>query len=168
MVLFSLALVLVFSLAGCLSQQVPSPGNSGAWSAKSPLAQLSATSASAFAGSWSADSELLLYDEGESSAPRPPPDQLNLEPGGTWVFGGNKGTWEFTTIESGDWERWHWTAPRDSKLKLVFVNWNGDAADGPVVFSESRNVDFFWVVYRVGPPAIESPATVQIRFGKVR
>ena len=51
--------------------------------------------------------------------------------------------------------------------KIVLKGWSGSVGDGPIEQSGGR-VDFFWVIYRAVPPLVRRPATISMKFGRIR
>lgn len=118
-----------------------------------------------FIGLWRIYSEAIFYDAGGSNwLDTPSTRKLELKQDRTWNFGSSSGTWAVSGIVAQDWERWGVSDYGPDK-KLTLYGWNDDAADGPVEES-SGSIDFFWVIYRTGPPAVSSPSQVQMKFGK--
>ena len=83
---------------------------------------------------------------------------------GTWTFGSSSGTWDVSDITAGDGARWGIELYGPTQ-KVVLEGWNAGTADGPIEESGGQ-VDFIWVIYPEGPPAISAPGTVWIKFGR--
>lgn len=116
------------------------------------------------AGQWRVYSSRLFYDQGgggplgmNSATP------LVLSESGEWSYGPSSGTFTASPIAPADWSRWHVT-PHGPTLKLVLHGWNRGTADGPIE-TETGQVVFLWVIYRVGPPTVQAPGTAYLKFG---
>ncbi len=115
-------------------------------------------------GSWRALSSRIFYDIGGGGAlgsgtGRP----LEINQDGSWQFGTSAGTWAIEEIKENDWKKWNINS-YGPKKKIVLDKWNGDSADGPIEESDSK-VDFFWVIYKTGPPTVSSKGQVQAKYG---
>ncbi len=114
---------------------------------------------------WRVYSQSIFYDAGGSNFLKTPATTLlDLRADQTWSFGSSSGTWSVQAILEQDWAKWG-VSSYGPKRKLVLNNWNGVGADGPIDETEGR-VDFAWAIYRVGPPAVERPAQIQMKFGQ--
>lgn len=110
---------------------------------------------------WRVYSQAIFYDSGGFNFMDTPATRLlELKPDYTWTFGNSEGTWRVSKITETDWTKWGVNAYGPTE-KLVLDGWNNDVADGPI----EGNVDFLWVIYRTGPPTVQSPAQIQIKFG---
>lgn len=88
---------------------------------------------------------------------------LDIYDDGTWEFGSSSGMWYVESITDDDWQLWG-IDPYGPTEKLVLEGWNGDVADGPIEGSGGY-IDYMWIVYREGPPAISAPGTVWMKLG---
>ncbi len=114
---------------------------------------------------WRVYSQAVYYDSGgHNFLETPATTLLQLNADQTWTFSSSSGTWSAQAIEESDWLKWGVPSYGPTR-KLVLVGWNGETNDGPIEESEAR-VDFMWVIYRVGPPAVSSPAQIQMKFGQ--
>ncbi len=116
------------------------------------------------AGQWRVYSSRLFYDQGgggplgmNSATP------LVLSESGEWSYGPSSGTFTASPIAPADWSRWHVT-PYGPTRKLVLHGWNRGTGDGPIE-TENGQVVFLWIIYRVGPPTVQAPGTVYLKFG---
>ncbi|OGV91026.1 MAG: hypothetical protein A3K19_25115 [Lentisphaerae bacterium RIFOXYB12_FULL_65_16] len=121
-------------------------------------------------GRWRILSERLFYDKGgggallaATGANAAVTRLLELGEKGDWSFGGSKGKWSVSPATDEDWKRWGIGAYGPTR-KLVLADWNGGTADGPI--EETAQVDFLWVLYRVGPPAVQDPGTAHVKFSR--
>lgn len=113
---------------------------------------------------WRVYSEAIFYDEGGSNfLETPVTTLLEIRADQTWSFGSSSGTWSVQAIEESDWQKWGVPSYGPTR-KLVLNGWNGGTNDGPIEESGSR-VDFMWVIYRVGPPTVQSAGQIQMKFG---
>ncbi|HLD81315.1 MAG TPA: hypothetical protein VJA40_04910 [archaeon] len=116
-------------------------------------------------GNWRIYSETLFYDGGGSSLMSTPTSRLlELRADHSWSFGSSNGSWKISAIAESDWEEWG-VGDYGPTQKITLHGWSGGIASGPVEESETR-VDFLWAIYRVGPPTVESPGQVQMKFGR--
>ena len=87
----------------------------------------------------------------------------------TWVFGPSNGTWRVEDIQPGDWEVWGRGPNNDAGYspaqKMVLVGWNKGTFSGPIL-EGPKGVDFFYVVYKVEPPAVSKTMHIYIKFGR--
>ncbi|MBI4151156.1 hypothetical protein HY492_03450, partial [Candidatus Woesearchaeota archaeon] len=113
-------------------------------------------------GTWRLYSEALYYDEGGGFLDNKATQTLKLAPS-SWSFGDSEGTWTLQDITESDWMRWG-IEPYGPTKKIVLHGWNEGEADGPI--EESDRIDFLWVIYRVGPPIVEKPGSVWMKFGR--
>ncbi len=117
-----------------------------------------------FIGLWRDFSSRMFYDAGGSGAfgtGSGVPLEINSD--GTWKFGGSAGKWHADAIQDTDWKKWGIESYGPAR-KMVLEGWNKGVADGPVEEPDGR-VDFFWVIYRVGPPTVGAPGQVQVKYG---
>lgn len=134
-------------------------------------APATANSPKEFAGNWRAYSERLFYDKGgggatlSASSGTASTQTLSLKNDGTWSYGTSKGTWSISAITADDWKSWGIESYGPAR-KIFLQGWNKGTASGPVEES-AGNVDFIWVLYRVGPPTVQNPGTVHMKFGHV-
>lgn len=118
-----------------------------------------------FIGLWRIYSEAIFYDAGGNDwLDMPSTRKLELKADRTWNFGSSSGTWAVSAVTDENWERWA-VADYGPEKKLTLYGWNDDMGDGPVEES-SGNIDFFWVIYRTGPPTVKYPGQIQMKFGK--
>jgi hypothetical protein len=113
-------------------------------------------------GSWRTYSLRIFYDAGGASNLGSGPD-IELRADGTWRTADASGRWSTAPIADGDWKRWGLT-PYGPTNKIVLERFFGSGADGPIETSGGR-VDFFWAIYRVGPPTISTPGLVHAKYG---
>ncbi len=119
---------------------------------------------SEFVGLWRAFSSRLFYDVGGGGAVGSGTGKpLEINADGTWQFSTSAGTWAVDDIQPEDWTKWGINAYGPTR-KVTLSNWDKGTADGPVEEADG-NVDFFWVIYRVGPPTVGSPGQVQAKYG---
>lgn len=121
---------------------------------------------SLFIGDWRIFSSVLYYYTGGASmlnATASTSTQLVLNAAGTWEFGDSSGTWAISDVTDADWEQWL-TEPYGPTRKITLENWAGRTVSGPIEESHER-VDFFWLIYNVAPPEVESAGQVQYKFG---
>ncbi|HLD62633.1 MAG TPA: PsbP-related protein [Candidatus Norongarragalinales archaeon] len=131
----------------------------------SPTPLASSSTAPELVRKWRVYSQSIFYDEGGSNFLETPASTLlELKADQTWSFGSSSGAWSVQAISEGDWAKWGMPSYGPTR-KLVLNGWNGDVGDGPIDETESR-ADFMWVIYRVGPPAVEKPAQIQMKFGQ--
>ncbi|GEM_PF-1523020 len=124
----------------------------------------STTTSKEFVGVWRQFSSRMFYDSGGGGALGTPSGvSLELTSDGIWKFSSSTGKWHVETIQDADWKKWG-SEPYGPTRKMVLDGWNKDVADGPIEESNG-NVDFFWVMYRVGPPTVGSPGQVQVKYG---
>ena len=94
---------------------------------------------------------------------------LELRADKTWSFGSSNGSWHVEPIQPGDWEPWGMApeilAPYYPTQKIVVEGWNRGTASGPIEEGD-LGIDFFFVVYQVGPPIVSRPALAQLKFGR--
>lgn len=117
-----------------------------------------------FVGLWRAFSSRLFYDNGGGGAlgsGSGAPLEINAD--GTWQFSTSAGKWHVEDIAESDWKKWGSESYGPTR-KMVLDGWNKDVADGSVEELNGR-VDFFWVIYRVGPPTVGAPGQVQVKYG---
>ncbi len=117
-----------------------------------------------FVGLWSAFSSRLFYDAGGGGALGSGtgyPMEINAD--GTWKYSSSAGKWHVEDVTSADWTKWK-ISDYGPKRKMVLDGWNNGIADGPVEESSGR-VDFFWSIYRVGPPKVGVPGLVNVKYG---
>ncbi len=107
-------------------------------------------------------SERIVYDAGGSGAMTTSTRDLVIA-GSRWEYGVSHGTLQVAAISPADWRAWR-AQPYGPTTKAVLHGWNRADASGPIEGSSSV-VDFFWVIYRVGPPVVASPGIVEIKFG---
>ncbi len=113
---------------------------------------------------WRVYSEAIFYDAGGNNfLETPVTTLLDIRADQTWSFGSSTGTWSVQAIQESDWDRWGVPSYGPTR-KLVLNGWNSDTNDGPIEESGDR-VDFMWVIYRVGPPAVQSAGQIQMKFG---
>jgi hypothetical protein len=116
------------------------------------------------AGSWRIYSEAVFYDRGGNDYLSTPSSRLlELRQDGTWTYGGSSGTWSVASIADEDWVRWG-ISSYGPKRKITLNGWNNGVGEGPMEES-GTGVNFFWVIYRVKPPASTWPGQIQIKFG---
>jgi len=132
-------------------------------------APVSATTNSALqelAGGWRILSERIFYDQGGGGAwsQGDTSQGLELAADGTWAVGASTGRWEIQPITANDWTTWG-VKPYGPTRKIVVHGWNRGDATGPIEES-AQDVAFIWIIYRVGPPTVGAPASVEIRFGR--
>lgn len=114
---------------------------------------------------WRVYSESIFYDAGGSNfLETPATTLLQLNADQTWSFGSSTGTWSVQAIADADWQKWGVNSYGPTR-KLVLNGWNGETNDGPIEETETR-VDFMWVIYRVGPPIVQAPGQIQMKFGQ--
>ena len=109
-------------------------------------------------------SSALVYKSGGTGVAPPEYQRITLS-GNAWQFGKSRGRFAVAPISAADWKRWG-TRPYGPTTKIVLSGWNHGTADGPIE-TETHAVDFFWVIYSVGPPTISVPGTVELKFGHV-
>lgn len=113
---------------------------------------------------WRVYSESIFYDAGGSNfLETPATTLLQINADQTWSFGSSTGTWSVQAIADADWQKWGVNSYGPTR-KLVLNGWNGETNDGPIEETASR-VDFMWVIYRVGPPIVQDPGQIQMKFG---
>ncbi len=89
--------------------------------------------------------------------------KLELRSDGSWEFGSSRGSWGTKDITAADWAKWK-IESYGPKKKIVLNGWSGQTVDGPIEEVEAR-VDFFWLIYDVGPPVTTRVRQAQLRFG---
>ncbi len=114
---------------------------------------------------WRIYSESIYFDSGgHNFLDTPVTTVLQLNADQTWSFSSSSGTWSVQAITDADWQKWGVPSYGPTR-KLVLNGWNSETNDGPIEETDSR-VDFMWVIYRVGPPTVSSPAQIQMKFGQ--
>jgi hypothetical protein len=88
---------------------------------------------------------------------------LDLSPSGAWSFGSASGNWTVSDITADDWSRWG-IEPYGPTHKIVLDGSSRGVGDGPIEASEG-GVDYIWVIYHEGPPTIQAPGTIWMKFG---
>ncbi|MDO8427960.1 MAG: hypothetical protein Q7S92_01990 [Candidatus Diapherotrites archaeon] len=114
-----------------------------------------------FVGSWKIYSP--NPQAGGASGFVPSTRMLEIKRDGTWEFGNSTGTWEIQNIQANDWSKWL-VEDYGPTQKIVFNEWNETGADGPI--ERSTRLDFFWIIYQVGPPVFETEKQLQMKFGR--
>ncbi len=123
-------------------------------------------SATDLAGSWRVLSARIFYDAGGGGAMnRGVGHTLDLTKDGEWSYASSSGTFKVQATSEADWKRWQ-TASYGPKQKVVLTGWKDGEASGPIEAS-GGGVDFVWVIYRVGPPLVQAPGLVHMKFGRV-
>ncbi|MHB1920670.1 MAG: hypothetical protein ACYCOO_00400 [Chitinophagaceae bacterium] len=115
-------------------------------------------------GSWRIYSERLFYDVGGGGAWESSGFQnLSIHSNGSYNFGSSRGTWSVQPITASDWKTWK-VGSYGPTQKIVLNGWDKGTASGPLEGNGSQ-VTFVWVLYRVTPPLVRAPGTVDIKFG---
>jgi len=117
------------------------------------------------AGSWRIQSSRLFYDQGGGGALggnvfRP----LELSADGTWSFGASQGRWSVDPVTPEDWKRWR-VEPYGPRRKVTLSGWNEGTTSGPIEES-GVGIDYLWVIYRTGPPAVDAPGDVHMKLSR--
>lgn len=90
---------------------------------------------------------------------------MTITADGKWKLETDPGKWSTSPITDADWKRWN-AKPNGPTRKVVFDGFNVTGADGPIVMSSTGSrVDFFWLIYRVGPPTVSAPGTIETKYG---
>ena len=115
-------------------------------------------------GTWRLYSSRLFYDSGGGSGISQFGPPMVVSADGTWQFETSRGKWSTSQITPDDWKKWG-SNPYGPTRKIVLEGYNKVGADGPIEPSSSgARVDFFWVIYRTGPP--DTPAgSVHSKYG---
>lgn len=119
------------------------------------------------AGSWRTYSSRITYDAGGGGAFGGLTSRLlMLATDGAWSYGSSTGRYVVAPIVPNDWSRWK-VKPYGPTRKVTWSNWAAKSADGPIEES-GGTVNFIWVVYHEGPPTIQAPGTIWLKFGRPR
>ena len=131
------------------------------------MCSAAAPSAAALAGSWRVLSSRVFYDAGGGGAMnRGVGHTLEFTKDGHQAYSSSSGSFKVERIEKADWKTWNATNYGPTS-KIVLTGWKEGKASGPIETSEA-GVDFVWIIYRVGPPLVQSPGVVHVKFGLQR
>ncbi|MDO8427959.1 MAG: DcrB-related protein [Candidatus Diapherotrites archaeon] len=111
---------------------------------------------------WREYSKAVYLDNGDWSFAETSNSLIDIQANHTWIFGTQNGTWEIQTITEQDWSNWGINEYGPTR-KIILYGWN-ESVNGPIEEIGDR-IDYFWVIYRTGPPEIEEPGQIQIKFG---